>query len=63
MRRQVDEVDIDRKAQHVADEKIDRGAALEREAILGPDDRQHVQQQRDLPAIGVSERHPNPRER
>jgi hypothetical protein len=52
--RQLGRVNIDGQAWHVPNQKIDRGAALERKARLLGDQRKNAHEQRDLPAVDVA---------
>ncbi len=57
--RQEGEIDIHGQAREIPQEKIDRRAALQGEAIFFPDERQHPHQQLDLAEIWATWRdHP-----
>jgi hypothetical protein len=57
---QICQIDIDRKARHIADEQIDRRAAFQREAVFRRDQRDRPDEQGDLAAIDIGERHQKP---
>jgi hypothetical protein len=56
----IGQIDIDRQTRHVADEEIDGRAALEGKTFFDGDQGQKSDQESDLPAIDVSERHRDP---
>lgn len=49
--RQIGQIDIDRKARHIAYEQVDRRAAFQGETVLGRDERKDLDKQGDLTAI------------